>query len=285
MWAQYKKYHRIYKGSIEDFFKVKNNQILTSYDASPLDIQSWTSILDLWRLDAHKKFIHIYFKDKELRDYLADMKLHDLDGIVQFLFNQGETFYYAPSLDTKNVLVTPEKVKTFSFGIHVPYEKEDKGYAFQLTYNQNNEMSLLWAQGINQGLCSAENYKANLSGKGEHAEFFAYTFRLAINTIAYMNAFPECVKEGVPTTEEETISYILDTSEKFYEPVKNPDPNRMVTPHPRKGYFKYLQSDFYKEKRGHIVWVSETYVNGKAQTVVKSKDEKKLKSFESQEKT
>lgn len=283
MWEQYKKYHRLYKGTVEDFFKVKNNQILTTYDASPLDIQSWTSILDLWRLDAHQKFIHIYFKDKELRDYLANMKLHDLDGIVEFLFSKGENFYYAPSLDTKNVLVKPEEtIKTYSFGIHIPYEKEDKGYAFQLTYNESKEMSLLWAQGTNQGWCSADTYKENLNGKGEHAEFFAYTFRLAINTIAYMNAFPECVTEGVPPTEEESLSYILNTSEKINETVKNPDLNRTVTPHFRNGYFKFCGSDFYKEKRNQIIFVSETMVNGKAKTVEKSKNEDKLKLFESE---
>ena len=279
MWSQYKQYYRLYKGNVEDFKKEKNNQIITSYDASPLDKQSWISILDLWHLDAHKKFLHIYFKDKELRDYLADMKLHDLDGIIEFLYSQGETFYYAPTLDKKHVLVSPEEVKTFSFGIHVPYEKEDKGYAFQLTYNQNKEMSLLWAQGTNQGWCSAENYKNNLSGKGEHAEFFAYTFRLAINTIAYMNAFPECVSEGVPPTEEASLSYILDTSKKIYETVENPDSNRTVTPHKRSGYFKFCKSDFYKEKRGQIIWVSETQVNGKAKTVEKSTNAEKLRDF------
>lgn len=280
MWAQYRKYHRLYKGSVEDFYKVKNNQIFTTPGATPLNIQSWISILDLWRLDAHKKFIHIYFKDKELRDYLANMKLHYLDGIVEFLFSQGQTFYVAPSIDSKHVFATPEKVKTYSFGIHVPYEKEDKGYAFQLTYTEDKNMSLLWAQGTNEGWCNAENYKENLNGKGEHAEFFAYTFRLAINTIAYMNAFPECVTEGVPPTEEDTLSYILNTSEKIQESVKNPDPNRTVTPHFRSGYFKFCGSEFYKEKRNQIIFVSETMVNGKAKTIEKSKDEEKLRNFE-----
>ena len=278
MWSQYKQYYRLSKGSVEDFFKEKNQQILTT-PASPLDIQCWASILDLWRLDAHQKFNHIYFKQKELRDFLADMKLHDLDGIINFIFSRGETFYFAPSLDTKKVLQTAQKIQTFSFGIHVPYEGENKGYAFQLTYSEKKELSLLWAVGTNQGWCSAEDYKENLKNKGKHSKFFAFIFRLAINTIAYMNAFPECVTEGVPPTEEETLSYMLDTSEKVYNTVKNPGSNRTVTPHFRKGYLKYLQSDFYTNKKGQIIFVQETMVNGKAKTVEKSKDENKLKKF------
>lgn len=278
MWSQYKQYYRLSKGSVEDFFKEKNQQILTT-PASPLDIQSWASILDLWRLDAHQKFIHIYFKQKELRDYLANMKLHDLDGIISFIFSKGETFYLAPSLDTNKVLQTPQKIQTFSFGIHVPYEGENKGYAFQITYNEKKELSLLWAVGTNQGWCSAENYKKNLKEEGKHSKFFAFIFRLAINTIAYMNAFPECVTEGVPPTEEETLSYMLDTSEKVCNSVKKSDSNRTVTPHFRKGYLKYLQSDFYTNKKGQIIFVQETMVNGKAKTVEKSKDENKLKKF------
>ena len=41
----------------------------------------------------------------------------------------------------------------------------------------------------------------------------------------------------------------------------------MVTPHFRRGYFKRLTSDFYTKKKGQIVFVKETMVNGKAKTV------------------
>lgn len=40
MWNQYKQYYRLYKGTVEDFFREKNNQILTSYDASTVKIQN-----------------------------------------------------------------------------------------------------------------------------------------------------------------------------------------------------------------------------------------------------
>jgi len=279
MWSQYNKFYRIYRGTVDEFYSEKNKQIFSTFNQSPEDIQCHTGILDLWRLDAHKKFMHIYFKQKELRNFLQDMKLADLDGIVDFLFQSGETFYFEPSLDTKKYLGKPEKIQTYSFGIHVPYEKEGKGYAFQLCYNEQKELDLIWAVGNNEGWCSAETYEQNLKNEGEHSDFFVKIFRLAINTIAYMKVFPECVIEGVPPSENETLAYTLGISEKVIEPVSNPDSTKTIVPHFRKGYLKRLSSDYYTHKKGQIIFVSETMVNGTAKTVEKSKNESKMKTF------
>ena len=277
MWSQYNKFYKIYRGTVEEFYSEKNKQIFFAPNQKPEDVQCHKSILDLWHLDTDKKFIHIYFKQKELRDFLQDMKLADLDGIVDFLFKSGETFYFAPSLYSKNYLGNPEKIQTYSFGIHVPYEREENGYAFQLCCNEQKKIYLIWSIGNNEGWCSAEKYEYNLKSEGEYSDFFVKTFRLAINTIAYMKVFPECVKEGVPPTEKETLAYTLDISEKVLEPVSNS--TKTVVPHFRKGYLKRLSSDYYTHKKGQIIFVSETMVNGIAKTVEKSKNENKIKKF------
>ena len=38
----------------------------------------------------------------------------------------------------------------------------------------------------------------------------------------------------------------------------------VVDPHFRRGYFKRLESDFYKNKKGQIIFVHETVVNAQA---------------------
>ena len=278
MWNQYKQFYKVYKSSVEDFFQMKNKQILTTSNQLPEDMQSHASILDLWYLDANKKFTHIYFKNKELRNFLAEMKLSNLEETIEFLYESGESFKYTPSYDGIHPLGKSENIQVFSFGIHIPYEKEDKGYAFQLLFNERKELDLIWAVGKNEGWCSAENYKNNLKSSDEHSDFFTYIFRLAINTIAYMKAFPECVTEGVPKTEFEVCGYILEVSEKVLENT-NIDSNKMISPHFRKGYWKLLKSDFYTHKKGQLVFVSETMVNGIAKTVEKSSDKEKLNSF------
>ena len=278
MWNQYKQFYKVYKSSVEDFFQMKNKQILTTSNQLPEDMQSHASILDLWYLDANKKFTHIYFKNKELRNFLAEMKLSNLEETIEFLYESGESFKYTPSYDGIHPLGKSENIQVFSFGIHIPYEKEDKGYAFQLLFNERKELDLIWAVGKNEGWCSAENYKNNLKSSDEHSDFFTYIFRLAINTIAYMKAFPECVTEGVPKTEFEECGYILEVSEKVLENT-NIDSNKMISPHFRKGYWKLLKSDFYTPTKGQLVFVSETMVNGIAKTVEKSSDKEKLNSF------
>lgn len=278
MWNQYKQFYKVYKGSVEDFFQMKNKQILTTPNQLPEDMQSHASILDLWYLDANKKFTHIYFKNKELRNFLAEMKLSNLEETIEFLYESGESFKYTPSYDGIHPLGKSENIQVFSYGIHIPYEKEDKGYAFQLLFNERKELDLIWAVGKNEGWCSAENYKNNLKSSDEHSDFFTYIFRLAINTIAYMKAFPECVTEGVPKTEFEECGYILEVSEKVLEN-SSIDSNKMISPHFRKGYWKLLKSDFYTHKKGQLVFVSETMVNGIAKTVEKSSDKEKLNSF------
>ena len=278
MWNQYKQFYKVYKSSVEDFFQMKNKQILTTSNQLPEDMQSHASILDLWYLDANKKFTHIYFKNKELRNFLAEMKLSNLEETIEFLYESGESFKYTPSYDGIHPLGKSENIQVFSFGIHIPYEKEDKGYAFQLLFNERKELDLIWAVGKNEGWCSAENYKNNLKSSDEHSDFFTYIFRLAINTIAYMKAFPECVTEGVPKTEFEECGYILEVSEKVLENT-NIDSNKMISPHFIKGYWKLLKSDFYTHKKGQLVFVSETMVNGIAKTVEKSSDKEKLNSF------
>jgi len=51
---------------------------------------------------------------------------------------------------------------------------------------------------------------------------------------------------------------------------------RIVTPHFRSGYFRHLSSDFYKNKKGQIIFIHETFVKGTAQTVI-SKDKEAVK--------
>ena len=41
----------------------------------------------------------------------------------------------------------------------------------------------------------------------------------------------------------------------------------IVNPHFRRGYFKRLESDFYKNKKGQIIFVHETVVNAQAKTL------------------
>ncbi len=98
-------------------------------------------------------------------------------------------------------------------------------------------------------------------------------FRLAINTIAYMKCFPECVTDGVPKIsfprgeDRSDNNVVFKMSDKIYD-----ERSYQISkiPHFRKGYFRLLNSDYYTHKKGQLIYISETMVKGKAKTVSKS---------------
>lgn len=60
---------------------------------------------------------------------------------------------------------------------------------------------------------------------------------------------------------------VLNQSGGFHAAVLSEAEEGIIMPHFRRGYFKRLNSDFYKNKKGQIVFVHETVVNAKAKTL------------------
>lgn len=90
--------------------------------------------------------------------------------------------------------------------------------------------------------------------------------RQIINTILYMDAFQECVKEGPPPIICETTykkCTIITESDKLKETYSNG-----ITPHMRRGHFRFLKSDVFKNKRWQTIYISPTMVKGTAKHVV-----------------
>lgn len=219
--------------------------------------------LELWKEDSNGDFLHIFFLEKRLQDFLEKTPLSDLDGIRKYLYENGKN---------KNVIYFQTKSQSncviYSFGLHIPYETN--GYAFSISLFENDSMELYFSQGNQNGRLSDVFYKDLNKQKDDTSLSLSKMFRLAINTIAYMKCFPECVAEGVPR-----ISYDRneDRSErnvtfKFSEEITDSEnTGRSKRPHFRKGYFKVLLSDYYTKKRGQIIFITETMVKGKAKTV------------------
>ncbi|MBM7419694.1 MULTISPECIES: hypothetical protein [Chryseobacterium] len=89
--------------------------------------------LELWAQDSKEDLLHIFFLDKYLQDFLESTNLPDIDGIRKYLYDNGEQ---------KQITYTRVKEKAncvyYSFGLHIPNEKN--GYAFALTLFENNTL-------------------------------------------------------------------------------------------------------------------------------------------------
>lgn len=219
--------------------------------------------LELWREDLRGKFLHIFFLEKKLQDFLENTPLSDLDGIRKYLYENGEdkdVVYIKTSGQTKCV--------KYTFGLHIPHETN--GYAFSLSLYENNTIELFFSHSDLNGLTSDKFYIDQIRKQDEKSLTMSKMFRLAINTIAYMKCFPECVAEGVPKITLEKNEKRSERNVIFSLSDKVTDNYRTQvakTPHFRKGYFRLLQSDYYTHKQGQLVYVTETMVKGKAKTI------------------
>jgi hypothetical protein len=220
--------------------------------------------LELWREDLRGNFLHIFFLENRLRDFLENTPLPDLEGIRKYLYENGEekdVVYIKTSGQNKCV--------NYTFGLHIPYETN--GYAFSLNLYENKTIELFFSHNefIN-GLTSDKFYIDQVKKQDEKSLTSSRMFRLAINTIAYMKCFPECVAEGVPKITVEKNEKRSERNVIFSLSEKITDADRTQVskiPHFRKGYFRLLQSDYYTHKQGQLIYITETMVKGKAKTI------------------
>jgi len=103
------------------------------------------------------------------------------------------------------------------------------------------------------------------------SEKTAWSIKLVIGIGMYMSCFPEQVKDGVPE----------DLKHPNHHKSGNNSRNRTIgkaneiferngpCPHYRTGHFRLLSSEFYKHKRGQVVFIRGTFVKGyNAKTVI-----------------
>lgn len=223
---------------------------------------------ELWKEDLNMNFLHLYFLDRSLKDFLIKTKLTDsLDDLREHLYNDGKS---------KEVVYTrtggKENCITYSYGIHIPSEKN--GYGFMLQLFEDSRIELFFCHGDKFGMHSSSLYNQYNNSKDPKYRRLSEVFRLAINTLAYIKCFPDCIKEGPPSLILNNLSDInkgsltLGLSDKV---THNNKTNSSKTPHFRQGHFRVLKSDYYKEARGQVIFVESTMVKGRAKSISKSK--------------
>lgn len=222
--------------------------------------------LEVWEEDLQGELLHVFFLEQQLRDFLQETPLSDLDGIKKYLYENGKhkQVVYWKVQNRSDCVV-------YNYGIHIPYETN--GYAFALSIAEGADVEVYFCQGSQHGRMSDRFYQDLKNKDDRESAVLCRMFRLAINTIAYMTCFPECVTEGVPriTVDRDEARSDRNVSLQVSAKIKDgqsPSPARR--PHFRKGYFKLLKSSFYTNKQGELIYVTETMVKGSAKTVATS---------------
>lgn len=156
--------------------------------------------LNFWHKDYKGEFLHVWFEQKELYDFLQNgVSLKELESIKQHLTANGDLLsekdIYDPFIEYNYV--------RYDIALHVPYLEE--GYAFSLCLMSDDTIAIFFADEDGVGQIHESEYNITKSSNDEDGKSVERNFRFAVNLLAYMECFPECVHDGVPNTNNETV--------------------------------------------------------------------------------
>ena len=211
--------------------------------------------------DLNHELTHIYLKDENLMDFFKAVEIRDLEGIKTYIVKDNGNSVVLNNDDLLENLTTG-----INFGICLHIPKKSQGYVFGYSlYDTSNELRIFVNHGMEQYHISSNEIEDKKSIVYTDQEMNEIT-KLAINLLSYIYCFPDCLVDGAPHDVKTENNHYLNTSEKVVYATEKAAAG-VVIPHFRRGYFKRLNSDFYKNKKGQIVFVHETIVNGVAKTL------------------
>ncbi|MBR4322246.1 hypothetical protein [Treponema sp.] len=251
-------------------------EVSNPFMKDPTPGQTAILISEMFFLDTEKKLLHLFFMEKDLRDFLIELPVKDFNGLIQTVIDKGTEVVSGILSSRGDNISTGQKTSRLDFGIHIPYENKFKGYAFSFHFDEQNKLVFVWLVGNNAGFIPVEKYNDLIKDESEDSKLICRYFQLAVNTVIYMNTFPNCVVDGAPPIMKFDYAHRIELDEKISNIIENSKTRGVVAPHFRRAYFKRLSSDFYTHKKGQTILVSETTVNGKAKTVYTASDLEKI---------
>lgn len=94
------------------------------------------------------------------------------------------------------------------------------------------------------------------------------TTNIALNALIYMDCFKECVIDGVPDIDCRSDTAKIKKTITLHRDIEEVCRQAQITPHMRRGHFRFLQSEKFVNAKGKTVYVKPAMVKGKAKTVI-----------------
>lgn len=125
----------------------------------------------------------------------------------------------------------------------------------------------------NQGRCAcvvmADVVDVTTCSIGDQSIWYA---KLIVGLGMYIHCFPEVLRAGIPEALKHPSHHqykhpiVISVSPKVATVASGT--HASPTPHFRSGHFRVLKSEMFTQKRHHVVFVRETFVKGRAATVL-----------------
>lgn len=216
--------------------------------------------------------LNIFIDNNDLFDFFTKTEINSCDTIDDFLSNLPNELININ--DTASSIAIHHKHNNTSWLFSLLKGKDDYGYT--MTASNGNGVIEFKSIELESKLKTIEN-KITISNLIKTPKFSPLKeykekpYRLFINILFYVKAFPDKLKNGVPKDFRKTPNlydgnkfFKLDTEESLIERRNG------VLPHFRTGHFRTLKSDRFKNKKGQVIWINSTVVKGyDAKTVIK----------------
>lgn len=266
-----------------DFFSFSLNKALYTKSMSQEEYDKESYKYHAFVKDLNKQLPHYFIENNSLSEFLKTPKFSDLSTIIDFINKNAADQEHYRNFEKNGVTVSD--TRDICFAIHSP-ENAFLVKAITSKVKINDKTTdqyylIVWD--------SNDEYQdihfSNEIGKDKLFLSKIKDFKnlvYAVNSLLYISAFPECVRDGVPQNmpkndREKMLNsnnMTLKISEQIVEKCDYDSAGNIITPHFRKGSFHYLKSDYYKNDKGKVKWWSPSMVRGKAKTIKnnKSKD-------------
>lgn len=205
-----------------------------------------------------------YIDTKELSDFLCSIPIkNNIIDELNYYFDSKVSINNSIGIVNNNGGIEQDGVKELSGIIH----SKSLSYSiiFIVNYFVNSKIYLKISAYYNQTFFEISAPPINEKINSDEGKIL----KLILNLIFYMSAFPEKILDRPPDevcdklnkNNSKTISLSKEIADYIHE-------NRDVSPHLRRGHFRMLSSDYFKNKQGQIVFVKSSFVKGNAKTVI-----------------
>ena len=144
VWKMYKQWCKVKKNSdMRSFYH--DARLFADSQPDPIVRQSEYLTLNFWRKDFNKEILHVWFEQRELRDFLRDdLPIKDMEGIKQYLKEEGEE-----QKTTIPDLGQDLEWVRYDLALHIPYETN--GYVFAFAIMHDGTFSLFYCSDTGVG--------------------------------------------------------------------------------------------------------------------------------------
>lgn len=258
--------------------------------------------------DINKNLIHYFIQDDSLVDFLKNTKIENTEIIKDEIKNSGtyrpilsKCLYDKNNVKAIDFCVHSKNKAYYIFACKIEKPEnfkniEEKDIKIYRKYLKNeSEINTKTKKELNKNLKEMEliikdqyrlvvfesdgTYKFNLLDFNKDKKnplINNEQLNFALNFLFYKNAFPDTITNGIPqdlkigNTQFLNINRNVKTEPILIEKNKKDENGKIIPPHIRSGHFRYLGSDFFKNKQGQTIFIPATMVNARAETFNKN---------------